>query len=60
MTRSPLIGQKYREDEMQVIFPQHELIRLEGDNRRYAGDFTEERIVWITDEGSVKIYICKY
>lgn len=60
MARSPLIGQPYRKNEMDLIFPHHEKILLEGDNKRFAEDFTEERIVWISDEKSIKIYICKY
>jgi|GEM_PF-2867872 len=60
MARSPFIGQPYRKEEMDLIFPRHDRILLEGDNQRYAGDFSEERIVWISEEESIKIYICKY
>jgi hypothetical protein len=60
MGRSPLIGQTYRKEEMELIYPGHEVVFLLGDNPRYAEDFSEERIVWIHEEESVKLYICKY
>lgn len=60
MNRSPFIGQIYREEEMRLLYPHHQLIRLEGDNQRYADDFTETRIVWMVEESPIRIYICKY
>jgi hypothetical protein len=45
---------------MELIYPGHEVVFLLGDNPRYAEDFSEERIVWIHEEESVKLYICKY
>jgi len=60
MNLSPLIGQIYREEEMRLLYPHHQLIQLEGDNKRYADDFTETRIVWMADISPIRIYICKY
>jgi hypothetical protein len=60
MNLSPLIGQIYREEEMSLLYPHHQLTLLEGDNKRYADDFTETRIVWMVDVSPIRIYICKY